>query len=56
MEVQQHQLAVKTKIAFLENRSSMTQEDVELFVQVRDEDTVVFRVVRLLPMQRSHWM
>lgn len=50
-EAQQRQLAVKTKVAFLKNRSNMTQEDVELFVLVREEeDTVIFR---RRPMQRS---
>lgn len=55
-EVERRELAVDTKCDFLKNRSNMTQEDVEVFVQVRDEDLVIFRVMRLLSMQRSHLM
>lgn len=44
-EVELQQLAVHTKTDFLRNRSNMTQKDVELFVQVRHEHTVIFRVI-----------
>lgn len=52
-EVQQRCLAVKTKADFLKNRSNMTREDVQRFVQVRDEDVGIFRAMKLLSIQRS---
>lgn len=52
-EVQQRRLAVKAKADFLKNRSNMTKEDVRRFVQVRDEEVCIFRVILLLSMQRS---
>ena len=44
-EVQQRHLAVKAKADFLKNRSNMTKEDVRRFVQVRDEEVCIFRVI-----------
>ena len=55
-EVEVRQFAVDTKIDFLKNRSNMTQEDVKVFVQVRDEESSFQSHVRLLPMQRGHLM
>ena len=52
-EVQQRHLAVKAKADFLKNRSNMTKEDVRRFVQVRDGEVCIFRVILLLPIQGS---
>lgn len=50
------QMAVKQKSEFLTNRANKTEQEVEIFVQVRDEDPVHFRVRRFLSMKRSHLM
>lgn len=41
-EIDQRQSVVRMKADFMRNRSNLTQEDVEVFVQVRDEDLVIF--------------
>lgn len=55
-EVDRRQLAVKLKSDFLKHRANKTKQEVEMFVQVRDEDPVHLRVRRLLSTQRSHLM
>lgn len=55
-EVNLRQLAVKVKSDFLKHRANKTQQDIKIFVQVRDEDPVHFIVRRLFSVQRSHLM
>lgn len=55
-EVEQRKLAVNLKSDFLKHHANYTLQEVELFVQVRDEDPVHFIVRRLLSVQRSHLM
>lgn len=47
-EVQQRHWAVKTKADFLKNRSDLTHEDVQIFVQIRREDVGILRLIVLL--------